>query len=70
MRRLDGGEELYYNQAMVEPLIQCLIQQVPAHSDRFLIEMFQNHGLKEWISLKIMLLWLWKVIMSLFNHEK
>ena len=29
-RRLDGGEELYYNQAMVEPLIQCLIQQVPA----------------------------------------
>ena len=40
------------------------------HSDRFLIELFQNHGLKEWISLKIMLLWLWKVIMSLFNHEK
>ena len=29
-RRLDGGEELYYNQAMGEPLIQCLIQQVPA----------------------------------------
>ena len=29
-RRLDGGEELYYNQAIVEPLIQCLIQQVPA----------------------------------------
>ena len=29
-RRLDGGEELYYNQAMVEPLIQCLIQQVPS----------------------------------------
>ena len=29
-RRLDGCEELYYNQAMVEPLIQCLIQQVPA----------------------------------------
>ena len=29
-RRLDGGEELYYTQAMVEPYIQCLIQQVPA----------------------------------------
>ena len=43
---------------------------LPLHSDRFLIEMFQNHGLKEWISLKITLLWLWKVIMSLFNHEK
>ena len=40
------------------------------HSDRFLIEMFQNHGLKEWISLRIMLLWLCKVIMSHFKHEK
>ena len=43
---------------------------LPFHSDRFLIEMFQNHGLKEWISLRIMLLRLWLVIMSLFNHEK
>ena len=50
-----------------------LVKVSPAkqlHSDRFLIELFQNHGLKGWISLKIMLLWLWKVIMSLFNHEK
>ena len=37
-RRLDGGEELYYNQAMVEPLFQCLIQQVPAPTP----EAFEN----------------------------
>ena len=39
------------------------------HSDRFLDEMFQNHGLKEWISLKIMLLGLCKVIMSPLKYE-
>ena len=38
-RRLDGCEELYYNQAMVEPLIQCLIQQVPAPPT---LEAFEN----------------------------
>ena len=26
------------------------------HTDRFYVEMFQNHGFKKWISLKIMLL--------------
>ena len=25
--------------------------QTYAHTDQFLVEMFQNHGLKEWISL-------------------
>ena len=47
-----------------------LVCMASIHSDQFLVEMFQNHGLKEWISLRIMLLWLWLVIMSLFNHEK
>ena len=40
------------------------------HTDRILIEMFQNHDFKEWVSLKIMLLWLCKVIRSLFNHVR
>ena len=30
--------------------------------------MFDNHGFKKWISLKIMLLWLWKLIIALFMH--
>ena len=60
---------------MIEPIadrspIVYIIVELCMHSDRFLIGLFQNHGLKEWISLKIMLLWLWKVIMSLFNNEK
>ena len=32
--------------------------------------MCHNHNFKEWNSLKIMLLWLWKVIMSLFLSFK
>ena len=47
-----------------------LVCMASIHSDQFLVEMFQNHGLKEWISLRVMLLWLCKVIMSLFKHEK
>ena len=35
------------------------------HTDRIFIEMFQNQDFKEWISLKIMLFWLCKVLMSL-----
>ena len=42
---------------------------VLCHSDWILIEMFQNHDFKEWISLKIMLLWLCKVTSS-FNLKK
>ena len=42
-RRLDGGEELYYNQAMVEPLIQCLIQQVPSAHWDFLPKFLSLH---------------------------
>ena len=31
--------------------------------------MCNNHNFKQWISLEIMLLWLWKVIMSLFQFQ-
>ena len=43
---------------------------VLVHSDWILIEMFQNHDFKEWISLKIMALWLIKVIMLLFDYVR
>ena len=33
----------------------CTVDEL-YHSDRFLVEMFQNHGLKEWIYLRIHLI--------------
>ena len=38
------------------------------HTDQIFIEMFQNHDFKEWISLKIMLFWLYKVIMPIIHN--
>ena len=46
-----------------------ILDRVLLHSYRFLVEMFQNHSLKELISLKIMLLGLCKVIMSPLKYE-
>ena len=40
------------------------------HTDQIFIEIFQNHDFKEWISLKIMLFWLYRVIMPIFIYVK
>jgi hypothetical protein len=41
--------------AAVSPAQIRKVEQM-RHTDRFYVEMFQNHGFKKWISLKIMLL--------------
>jgi hypothetical protein len=46
------------------------LKTLSLHTDQIFIEMFQNHDFKEWISLKIMLFWLYKVIMPIFMYVK
>ena len=52
----------------ISPTFQGNTKVIPRHTDRYWVEMFHNYSFKEWISLKFMLLWLCKVIMSLLMH--
>ena len=74
-----GNHKLWNHEMRGSPVMRktsnlCKIMGSVAFFVKYYIQYFgwnvSNHGFKEWISMKIMLMWLWKVIMSHFNHLK